>query len=1168
MLVFTLTSTAADVFSQRAKISISIHNTKLTDAFKKIQEKSNFYFYYKENEVDQRIRVNLNARGQSIESILDHILSNTNLGYKIVDQYIIINTHRVKAKPEITQVVKQEAKPIVILPPAPPVKEKVTGLVTDKTGVSMPGVTVSVKGTNNGTVTDADGRYSLSDIPPNATLVFSFIGTKKREVKVNGHSVINTIMETEGTGLEEVVVVAYGSQKKVAVTGAINTVGSNELMQSSSASLAGALAGRLSGLTSLETGGDQPGVDDATLYLRGAATLNGKNPLVLIDGVERDNIRTLDANEVESVSVLKDASATAVFGVRGANGVILITTKRGVEGKAQLNLNAEQSFTTFTREPTFLHSVDYMNLRNEASLNDGLTTPFSDAVIAKYKNPLAGLDPTSADYASQAKIRKYMYCDNDYYRKYIRRYTPQTRINLNISGGTQKVKYFVDAGYLHQGGNLNTESKSQLGYDPAAKMDRFSFRSNLDYQITKSLSALINLGSYIEQVNMPNADIYGGDTGWMMGDLFYQAKSVLPITPGPTTIAGFGVAAGKAIDPTYLDRSAFEIMNRRGYCNYVRSNLNSSLGLTWDLSQAVTPGLNIKGMVSFDSQANTETTGSKAELLYSANVNYNTDELTYSQIGGIAEKLLSLSKTESSNYRINLQGSINYNRKFGKHEVSGMILGQRDNWEIASGISSALIPYNLLGIASRISYNYDNRYFAEYDMGYNGSEQFNPKHRFGYFPAVSAGWVLTNEEFLKDNPVLTNLKIRGSWGKVGNDSQSSSRFIYLDNNTVVSGGLNSLGGTTSTKGKYISQGLLGNQDLTWEIADKKNIGIDFQILKNLSGSFDFFKEHRSQVLLNRWSLPTLQGVFLSNIPLMNIGVVNNHGYEAELTYNKSISKDLSFMIKGNYSYNHNKVINADQVYRGSSYAVTYPTNTSGSATYTTGYSIGQNFGYEIDWKDHGGYWTSAEEIKNSGLTYAFGTPRVGDFKYVDVNKDGVIDEKDKVAIGYSAIPRINYGITLGVNYCAFDFTIFFQGVSKYSRDYTLSSSGNGYGIYETIKQGTYYDYHCNAWTLERYVKGEKITYPALSTQANTNQESNDFFIMNCSYIRLRNLELGYTLPKNALKAIGISKLRITIGGQNLCLWDHLRIGNIDPEQTNPNGYPINKMVNFGLNVTF
>jgi len=910
--------------------------------------------------------------------------------------------------------------------------------------------------------------------------------------------------------------------------------------------LANALAGRLSGLTSIQSGGGQPGRDDATMYLRGASTTNGKDPLILIDGVPRDNIRTLDASEVESVSILKDASATAVFGVRGANGVIMITTKRGTEGKSQLSMSVEQSFSSFTREPERLHSVEYMNLRNEAFANDGLAAAYSPEVIAKYADPLAGLDPNASDYAEKAAARKYIYCDNDYYRMYIKRYAPQTRVNMNIKGGTDKVSYFVNAAYLHQGGNLNTEPKSVLGYDPSTQMDRYNFRANLDYKITKSLKSFLNIGSYIEQVNMPCAgSLYTDDTAWMMSDLIQKAQSMLPITPGPTTINGFGVPVGKMVVTDYVGRTAFEIMNRRGYRNEIRSNLNTTFGLDWDLSNLITKGLSMKAMISYDAKSTSAEQGSKTEQLYTANIDYNTDQLSYT-LSRSSESLLNITKSVDSKYNINMQGSINYHRTFQKHDVSGMVLAQRDYWETTSGE----IPYNVLGISGRAVYSYDNRYFGEFNMGYNGSEQFAPGKRFGFFPAASVGWLITNEEFLKDNKVVNSLKLRTSYGRVGNDKIGSSRFLYQDNITVGTGTYGSLG-----NGKGISQGLLGNPDISWEVAMKQNYGLDFQFLKCFSGSFDYFIENRSDILISRGTVPILQGVSLSYVPKVNMGKVDNHGYEIELNYNKSISKDLFVSAKGNFGYNKNTVKFYDEAIYDESYAYRYR---------ITGYSLTQAWGYRIDYSNGNGYFNSQEELNEyqKTTTYGFGSPRVGDFKYLDLNKDGVINDKDQAPIGYSNIPRINYGFTLSTNYKAFDFTIFFQGVGKYSQNYRAQ------GVYENAYQGIYYKYQRTPWTAERYAKGEKITYPALSTQATTNHTANSFFIMNRSFTRLKNIELGYTLPEALLKVWGISKLRIYGSAQNLFTWDKLRMKHLDPETDNSMGYPVTKMLNFGLNVTF
>ncbi len=1119
---------SANSYAQKTKLDIKIASTSIRDLFEFIEENSEFVFLYRSEDFNLSKKVGINLKDATINQILDEALKGESVTYDVYERQVVIR----KIGEALTN--------------ADQVKKTIAGVVTDSQGGPMPGVSIVIKGANIGTITDAEGKYSLNVDLTAKVLQFSFVGMKTKEVAISGKEKINVVMEEDIQGVEEVVVVGYGQQKKVAVTGAVSTVTSQDLSHSSSASLANALAGRLSGITSIQSGGGQPGRDDATIYLRGASTTNTKTPLILIDGVPRDNIRTLDANEVASISVLKDASATAVFGVRGANGVILITTKRGEEGKAQLTMNAEQSYTAFTQEPERLHSIEYMNLRNEALANDGLALTYTPDIITKYENPLAGLDPSDPDYAKKAAFRKYIYCDNDYYRMYIKRYSPQTRVNMNVRGGTDKVSYFVNAGFLHQGGNLNTEPKSVLGYDPSSKMERYSFRANLDYKVTKSLKAFLNIGSYIEQVNMPCAGtMYGDDTNWMMRDLIYQAQTILPITPGPTTIAGYGPVSGKIVDPGYLDRSAFEIMNRRGYRNEIRSNLNTSFGLDWDLSKQITKGLSMKGMISYDAKGTSAEQGAKTEQLYTATVDYANDLLTYTNSRS-SESLLSISKGVDSRYTINMQGSVNYHRKFQKHDVSGMVLAQRDYWETTGGE----IPYNVLGIAGRAVYNYDDRYFGEFNMGYNGSEQFAPKKRFGFFPAASIGWLVTNEDFLKDSKILNSLKLRVSYGKVGNDQISSTRFLYQDNITVGSGTYGSLG-----NGKGISEGLLGNPNITWEVSKKQNYGFDFQVLKDFSGSFDYFFENRSGILLTRGTVPILQGVSLSNVPKVNMGIVDNHGYEIELNYNKSVSKDLFLSVKGNFNYNKNKVKFYDEAAYDETYAYRYR---------TTGYSLGQAWGYKIDYSNGNGYFNSKEELDSylATTTYGFGSPRVGDFKYVDLNNDGVVNDKDRAPIGNTSIPGITYGLTFSANYKAFDFIIFFQGVGKYSTNYSSQ------GVYENIKLGTYFKYHKTAWTAERYANGDKITYPALSTQTTTNHTANSFFIMNRSFTRIKNIELGYTLPKSGLKVLGISKLRIYGSAQNLFTWDKLRMQHLDPENSDSLGYPVTKMFNFGLNVTF
>lgn len=1026
----------------------------------------------------------------------------------------------------------------------------VTGSVLDEGRIGLPGVSIQIKGTASGTVTNNDGRFSLSVPGEQTVLVFSFLGFQSQEITVGSRRDFTVVMLESIESIDEVVVVGYGIQKRASVTGAISSVQVDELKVSSSASIANALAGRISGLTSTQRAGGQPGRDDATMYLRGAATINGTSPLILIDGVPRDNIRTIDPNEVETISILKDASATSVFGVRGANGVIMITTKRGQVGKPELNINFTQTFSALTREPERVHSLEYLSYRNTALKNDGLESGmFSEEVIEKFRNPLAGLDPNAPDYEQQAAIRKFMYPDNDYYRMMMKRWSPQTVVNANLRGGTDKISYFMNVGFIHQGGQLKTEPKSTLGYDPASKLDRYSFRSNIDYKITESLTAFVNLGTYIEKVNMPGAGVlYERDQNWMMRDLFYQAQTVLPISPGPTTIAGFGVEPGIPLEPSYLnngkymDRSPYEVINYSGYLQETRTNLNSSLGLNWDLS-FITKGLSAKGMISFDSYGKSIIYGDRTTLLMMAHVDPNNNELTFSEFRSTSSPL-SLWKAVQTSYTINAQASINYSRKFEKHDIGGMVLAQRDYWE---GVGADL-PYNVLGVAGRVTYNYDLRYFAEVNLGYNGSEQFAPSKRFGFFPAASVGWAASEEEFLKGNQVLTYAKLRASIGRVGNDKMGTTRFLYQDNIEVSGGGYHS----SIARGYTVNEGLLGNQNITWEMAEKINVGLDFQFIDAIKGSIDFFTENRSQILLTRKSVPVFQGVSLSNVPKVNMGEVENKGFEVELEYTKRL-ENLIFSVRGNFGYNQNKRLNVDEVPLGETYAY---------RTRETGYPIGQAWGYEIDWSQDGGYWTP--ETLTDDTEYGFGRPRVGDFVYKDKNDDGIVDEQDLVPIGCGSVPRITWGASVNVQYKGFDAYVFFQGLGKYY------SNRSDQGVWETTVRGTFFPYHFKAWTEERWRNGDEITYPALSsTTGNTNHKANSFFIMNRSFVRLKNVEIGYTLPSNLLKSVGISQMRIFVSGQNIFTWSpKYRLTHLDPENDDTIGYPVTKMFNFGANITF
>lgn len=1023
----------------------------------------------------------------------------------------------------------------------------ITGKVLDENNQPMPGVTIIVDGTTNGTMTGSDGTFTLGGVPSGATVIVSCIGYTD-QVLPEGKTNYLVSLVPDSEMLEETVVVAFGQQKKLSVTGAISTVASADLRKTTSTRLDNALAGRVTGLTSMQSGGGQPGVDGATMYLRGAATTNGKSPLILVDGVERDNIRTIDMNEVESISVLKDASATALYGVQGANGVILIQTRKGQKGKAQLNISVDQSWTSFTKEPSRLHSWEYCELRNEALMNDRQAPEFSEETIAKFRNPLLGLDPSSPDYDNQVAIRKAVYCDNDYYRMYLKSNTPQTRANANISGGTDFVNYFVNVGYIHQGGNLNTESPDYLGYDPQCYMNRLSLRSNLDFHITKNLTASLNIASYAENVNMPAVgDLYRGDQSWMITDIIYQSQTILPISPGPVTDPRFGGVSDGVVGYNYLDRSAYEIINRRGFHTNKRKNLNTQFSVNWDLGELVTKGLSVNGMAAYDTYNIGVLEGRKKERVYNVRVDYDSETLSYSSSNGDKIEPLTMTSSRLSNYQIYVQGSINYARTFGKHNVTAMATAYRRFWEG----TSADIPYNVLGTAARATYSFDDRYLVEGNLGYNGSEQFAPSKRFGLFPSGSIGWIASNESFLKGNKYLTWLKFRASYGLVGNDSMGGLRFLYQDDNKIQSGN----GFVQGLGGKIVKEGLIGNKSITWELSKKMNLGVEIGLFKDFRINVDYFTEKRDQILLKRRTVPSFQGVSSDYIPRVNMGKVDNHGVDVEVSYSHTFNRDFSISSRVNFGFNDNTAIELDEPMRSEEYAYQY---------HEEGFRLGQEFGYLIDWDSPGnGYFTSQDEI-DSYYPYGFGgKPRVGDFVYKDVNGDGVIDQKDLSPIGYSTtVPGLNYGISLGLNFKGIDFNVLFSGLGRYSKYYS------GQGVVEWTKQGTYFDWTRNGWTEERYKNGEKITYPAISTTKTVSHTENDFFIQNRSFLRLKNIELGYTLPERFLSKVGVKALRVYVSGQNLFVWDNLRITHIDPEQNNSYGYPITKNVTLGLNINF
>lgn len=1011
----------------------------------------------------------------------------------------------------------------------------IRGIVTDDKNVPIIGATIILKGDpSKGTVTDYDGNFTLSNVPQNATIVVSYVGYKPVELEINGIQRVNIVLLEESELLDEVVVIGYGAQKRLTVTGAVATIQTKELKQSPAANMSVALAGRLPGLTVLQSSG-MPGNDAVNLYLRGMGTINGANPLILVDGVPRDNLNLLDPNEVASISVLKDASSTAVFGVRGANGVIIVTTRQGQVGKPQLSISSEFGLQSLAAQFDRIHSWEYAELNNQAARNEGVSEedlPFTPYMIQKYKD---GSDPV-------------FYPDRDVYHDFFHDYAPQIRFNLNYSGKNDKISYFVNAGYINQQGLVKTESPKFLGYDPAYKLNRINSRVNLEYNLFNNLKVSTNIASYMELMN--GSHIEGGSIGYSMLYMMHYAWKLPPTLPGPTTESGYGVPENQTIDNAGSNIPVYGILNRSGYFTRNTTQFTSSVGLEWGLD-FITPGLSTKAIISYDGNYFTQLEAYRQFQYYGFKVGRNEEDTSsYVTIRGadITDESITLNKLGGSRYYMNFQYILNYAREFGKHNVTGMFLLQRDNWEY----NNADLPYNILGVSGRATYNYDQRYMAEFNAGYNGSEQFHKDHRFGFFPAFSVGWVVSNENFLKDNSLLSYMKLRASSGKVGNDKLGNDRFLYRSQMSEVGGGISGQLGMN----KRIIEGRIGNELLSWEIAEKRNYGIDLQLFREFSISLDIFREERNNVFISRGMVPILQGVPIGNLPKLNIGRIHNNGYETEASWNKNLNNGLVFTVKGNFAYNRNKMVYMDEPMLSDDYAVRYR---------STGYSIGQYFGYKIDKSNGNGYINTSEELEWAKEAYKIGVPRLGDLKYSDENGDGFIDSKDEVPIGYSHIPRISYGFSGNFSFKRFDFSFLLSGIaqSSISVEGGINEFGAGSGSY-------YNDIHRNAWTEERYLNGEKITYPALALMTNTNHVANDFIkVPNRSFLKLKNLEVGYNLPPEWLQSMNISSMRVYLNGNNLwTIWTDMPVKTIDPEQTTLEVLPIMRMINFGLNIVF
>jgi len=1016
----------------------------------------------------------------------------------------------------------------------------ITVTVTDNQG-PVPGANVVIVGRPIGGSTDADGVIVLTRVPADAVLEVSFVGYITKKVNVGNKSKIKVYLEEDKEKIDEAVVVAYGKQKKITVTGAIETVTNEELIETQVPNFANALAGRVAGLTTIQNSG-QPGNDAVTVYLRGQGTSSDNTPLLLIDGVpsdeKADKLGLMDVNEVASVTVLKDAASTAIFGSRGANGVILITTRRGDAGKTVLTAQVTTSVASLHFPWTRVTSWEHAALRNQARANDGQGPDFTDYQIAKFREQSG--DP--------------FFPNRNMYKEAIAKFAPTERISLNISGGSKKTRYFTNANIMYQEGNTKILPRKTLGYNAQFSMLRYTIRNNFDFNLNERLKISLTLSIYYQRMNQP-----AGGTS-----VFETAMETPPTNPGPLTFAGYYDSEGNMVPAGVVvarqnssSTSAWAVVNRSGYyCNTTYS-LISQASVEYDLSRLI-KGLNVSATVAYNDFAASGLSGylqgydaysfyqakTPGEQSYYIATVRNQDETFAIGERGIA-----------GNQMLQIHLRANYDQQFGHHTIGAMVFAQAESkmsnvMHKLSAVRTSL-PYKYAGVSGRVTWDYKSKYMAEIDLGYNGSEQFSPIKRFGFFPAFSAGWVPSKEEFMKNIPGLDLFKFRASIGKVGNDRLGGERFLYY---TTVS--KNSAGATgTLFSGRGVDISYLGNPEVSWENVVKQNYAIDFGFLKMFTGKVDVFFEDCNNRLYMPASMPAASGIAASSIPRQNIGVTTNKGFEVELNWAKEFSKKFRMNAGGQFSYARAKIIYCDEVLLDESYKY---------RKRTEGFMPGQLWGLAIDYSNGNGYINSTEELDKAKEMYDIGTPRMGDFIYTDANEDGRIDDRDLVPIGGSSVPCISYGFNIGFQWRRVGVSAQFNGMGQ-AYAYRM-----GLGVCEIGNAGTYTDYHLRAWTKERYANGEAIDYPALSTYGNTSLRANSFFIENRSYLRLKNLQVSYSIPPNKLfRALGVASGNIIAYGNNVFIIDAQRNRAVDAETGGQSiSYPLNRTYSLALNIKF
>ena len=989
--------------------------------------------------------------------------------------------------------------------------QTVQGIVTDAaTNEPVAGAQVWIKDSSYGTLSDSQGRYSIKYEGKYATLCVSFFGYEDADVELTGKDQKADISLKAGNlAIEETVVVGYGTQKKASVVGAISTIAPDQL-KAPVAKISTLLGGQVAGIISYQNNGE-PGAG-STFWIRGVSSFSGGNtPLCLVDGVER-SIDLVDPNDIKEFSVLKDASATAIYGVRGANGVILITTHSGTESKAQVTAKYEVGAVSATKLPAVCSGQQYMEMMNDAAGYEYYTPE----VMQKH---ISGVDPD-------------LYPNVNWMDKIFKPMSTSHRANVQITGGNSTVKYYVGGGYYSEGGLYKEDSSVKYGTE--MRYTKYNFRANVDIQVEKNTTLNLNLATIFEQRNKPGTE----------SNQIFQYSLLVPGVLFPEKYST-GETAGMAVNP-------YAMVTETGYRQSFDNNAQALVGLTHDLGW-LTQGLKANAKVSFDAYNAHWFDHTRAYDCFYATGRDEEGNLILEQ-SKTGSQTLDYRKGGSGNRRLYIEASLNYARSFGHHNVTGLFLFQQSSRSLLGDSASSSqysLPYRNQGVAGRLTYNYDNRYFFEFNAGYNGSENFSPGKRFGFFPSVALGYLISEEPWWGSmKNVVDMLKVRGSWGLVGNDQIGGNRrFIYLG---TIAGSGSAYFGTGVQGHGGIKEGDISNPNVSWEVAEKADIGVDLSLFGKLKVQADVFKEHRSGIFLSRKSLPFFSGISVT--PYVNMGEMDNSGFDLAVDYHHRIG-EVMVTGKGTYTFARNVLVNCDEA------AYEYPYLNS------TGQAYWQPFGYVSD-----GLFQNQAEIDAHADQSLF-NPQPGDIRYVDLNGDGVINTNDRKAIGYRDIPEIYYGLGASVEWRGIDFAVFFKGVDHVSLNMMSQAKLLVTGITSTDGRpetsNMISDLYGNYWTPERpNAKYPRLTYLNESTN---NTQVSDFWTRDASYISLQNVELGWTLPAKWTARMRMSAFRVYLQGQNLLRFSKFDLW--DPNLTGSGGatvfsYPTTRVISFGISASF